>query len=531
MNKDFAYAYAELVKADKHDDGTMTVYGKATDDTLDLDQQICDPTWLDTAMPQWFKSGGNIREMHTSIAAGVAKEYEKKNDGHYISALVVDPLSVKKVENGVLKGFSIGIKSPRVVRDTKAVNGRIVDGQIIEVSLVDRPANPAAKLIMAKSVEGESSLVQVEELHEYKAPTPTDVFKREFSDEQRERMADAGTAMPDGSYPIANKEDLKNAIQAFGRAKNPAKVKQHIIRRARALGATDLLPEKWNKSMNKAEKLIERAKSVGSELSKFDQATFDAARTAIAQLFIVEANELANGEDERDSFEHLLDALDGLMDWYENEADEGEVPGMDANMIELGSKADVVKSEEDSCDCEDCADKCDKDCKCFKSESVDADKSVETPAEEVAVEETPAVVEEKSADAEVVVEETTEENKDSDVATSEATSIEEVVAEAVKSAMESLKAEIDSLRADKEAATEKSVKLEAELATALTKTVAGGPKRTATKQPTQSNEYLVKAATFKAKAEATTDATLRKGYMALYEEASAKANQPVEDVE
>ena len=166
MTMDFANAYAAIIKADKNEDGTLTVYGKATDDSLDMDNQICDATWLDRAMPEWMKSGGNIREQHSNIAAGVAKELETKADGHYISVLVVDPVSVKKVEAGVLKGFSIGIKSPRVVRDTKAVNGRIIDGQIIEVSLVDRPANPNAKLIMAKSVDGESSLVQVEELHE-----------------------------------------------------------------------------------------------------------------------------------------------------------------------------------------------------------------------------------------------------------------------------------------------------------------------------------------------------------------------------
>jgi hypothetical protein len=31
---------------------------------LDLDQQVCDPAWLEKAMPDWFQSGGNIREMH-----------------------------------------------------------------------------------------------------------------------------------------------------------------------------------------------------------------------------------------------------------------------------------------------------------------------------------------------------------------------------------------------------------------------------------------------------------------------------------
>ena len=36
--------------------------------------------------------------------------------------------------------------------------------------------------------------------------------KREFSTASRERMAEAGTAMPDGSFPIANANDLRNAI-------------------------------------------------------------------------------------------------------------------------------------------------------------------------------------------------------------------------------------------------------------------------------------------------------------------------------
>ena len=43
---DFANAYAAIIKADKNDDGTLTVYGKATDDSIDMDQQICDPAWL-----------------------------------------------------------------------------------------------------------------------------------------------------------------------------------------------------------------------------------------------------------------------------------------------------------------------------------------------------------------------------------------------------------------------------------------------------------------------------------------------------
>jgi len=41
------------------------------------------------------------------------------------------------------------------------------------------------------------------------------------------------------------KRDLANAISSYGRAKSPELVKHHIMKRARALGATDMLPAKW----------------------------------------------------------------------------------------------------------------------------------------------------------------------------------------------------------------------------------------------------------------------------------------------
>ena len=71
------------------------------------------------------------------------------------------------------------------------------------------------------------------------------LFKRDYSSESRRQMAASGQAMPDGSFPIANRTDLRNAIQSVGRASNYAAARRHIIRRARALGATDMLPEDW----------------------------------------------------------------------------------------------------------------------------------------------------------------------------------------------------------------------------------------------------------------------------------------------
>jgi hypothetical protein len=50
------------------------------------------------------------------------------------------------------------------------------------------------------------------------------------------------------AWPIADRTDLKKAIQSFGRAAGSAgvaKVKSWIVKRARELGAVSMLPPSW----------------------------------------------------------------------------------------------------------------------------------------------------------------------------------------------------------------------------------------------------------------------------------------------
>jgi len=70
-------------------------------------------------------------------------------------------------------------------------------------------------------------------------------LKRAYSEDEREALAKRGQALPDGSFPIKDVDDLKNAIQAFGRAKDKDKAKAHIMKRAMDLGKEDLIPESW----------------------------------------------------------------------------------------------------------------------------------------------------------------------------------------------------------------------------------------------------------------------------------------------
>jgi len=71
---------------------------------------------------------------------------------------------------------------------------------------------------------------------------------------ERQKLAKSGKALPGGSFPIRDTEDLQNAIRSYGRAKESdrSSVKRHIIKRARALGKYDLVPEDWKKFSTKA---------------------------------------------------------------------------------------------------------------------------------------------------------------------------------------------------------------------------------------------------------------------------------------
>jgi hypothetical protein len=154
MAQDITYAYFGGLTAKRGEDGYIRVKGLATDATLDLDEQICDPEWLKEAMPEWFKIG-NIREMHQSKAIGKAMEMERSGTGYVVEAKIVDSEAARLVEEGIYTGFSVGIKSARIEKSAEAPGGMIRSGKIVEVSLVDRPANPSCVIELAKSVKGE----------------------------------------------------------------------------------------------------------------------------------------------------------------------------------------------------------------------------------------------------------------------------------------------------------------------------------------------------------------------------------------
>jgi len=495
MANDFANSYAAIVKQEKQEDGSLLVYGKATDDSLDIDQQICDDTWLSSAMPEWFKSGGNIREQHSSIAAGVAKEYEAKSDGHYISVLVVDPVSVKKVESGVLKGFSIGIKSPRVVRDQKAANGRIIDGQIVEVSLVDRPANPNAKLMLAKSVEGEAKLVQVEELVEIEQSIKTK-DKSMLAEVIKELHADS-VKFDQASYDAARKG-----------------LAQLIISEASEIGDMD------SDERDDIDTLLAALK----HLFNFRDGEIDEDQEAGMAPGMIELAADATTKD--------CDC-DGCAACQENGGcDDKMCKGCD----KMSAKsADISKCLE--CGCHDVSNSHGLT-QILTPGTSDGNAAVANVSTAVIMTPEQNAGSIKSAEGEEVapVDEVKAEDAPAEDAPAEEKTEEEItdilgekfvtsiIEKATKSASETVKAEIASYEAALKAAEEKSVALESELVIAKSAAAAGGPKRTGRVVVNDSNELLIKAAEYRLKAQATSDPILAKGYKALEKEYLSKAS-------
>lgn len=140
--------FAEIAKTEEQDDGTLKVWGYASSPDRDSDGEIVTADAMRAALPDYMKFGA-VREMHQPSAAGTAIEASVGSDGRtWFGAHVVDAEAVKKVQAKVYKGFSIGGK---VLERDPDEPDTITAIKLVEISLVDRPANPEAIFTMFKA--------------------------------------------------------------------------------------------------------------------------------------------------------------------------------------------------------------------------------------------------------------------------------------------------------------------------------------------------------------------------------------------
>lgn len=99
--------------------------------------------------------------------------------------------------------------------------------------------------------------------------------KTSFTHEERKDLAKKGEAMPNGKYPIRNRQDLKDAIRLFGSSSmSKEDVKKWIKKRAKELNLEDELPENW-----KVEKTMDTEDAHTLQRESLDGETKNIVRT------------------------------------------------------------------------------------------------------------------------------------------------------------------------------------------------------------------------------------------------------------
>jgi HK97 family phage prohead protease len=126
------------------------IEGYASLPNLDDQGDVIPLDAIDAALPRFMK-WGNLREMHDKKAAGKVLAAKVDERGLKIMAKVEDPTAWAKVRAGVYQGFSVGGDIPEDATEQRADGARIIKELLLnEISLVDRPANPKARISVVK---------------------------------------------------------------------------------------------------------------------------------------------------------------------------------------------------------------------------------------------------------------------------------------------------------------------------------------------------------------------------------------------
>lgn len=150
-----------LQKWQKLDDGGLSFEACFSSDKVDKQGEVIPQPVTQAAVERW--AAKNLREMHKDEAVGKALDFNYAEDGtSWLKGFVTSgaPLTVKKVEDGVLQMLSVGGTVKKQHKEVR--NGRTVtvidDFDLHEISLVDAGANPDAWISIAKAAGLEKAL-------------------------------------------------------------------------------------------------------------------------------------------------------------------------------------------------------------------------------------------------------------------------------------------------------------------------------------------------------------------------------------
>lgn len=238
------------------------------------------------------------------VQAADGKAYEVFLDGTSAEIMGFHKLDNETVEQkSAIDGFTIIDFTEAADVAVKTIDGHVIavepdNFEGIDAYAVEIDGFDGKSYDVFVALDGEVlgyDRYEPEEAEEIEAEAAEIALKRAFSEERRMELAKEGMAMEDGSYPIVSEADLRNAIQAFGRAKDKAETKKHIMKRAKELDLESLIPENWKSgSMEKAGDTSVEDGELADETNEVSEKSEDSALDAgflasLAEFQILEA--------------------------------------------------------------------------------------------------------------------------------------------------------------------------------------------------------------------------------------------------
>ena len=152
------------------------------------------------------------------------------------------------VAKSAAEGAGTGLLAPDLVRELVA-KAEATETPAESVTVTGSPA-AIAKMIHAGAVRKAEPLDPELDQVVKSSGDYADVVKAKYSAEDKRKLLAQGHAMrnADGEpdYPVHDEEDLGKAIHAVGRGgADHDKIRAYVIRRAKALGKSDQIPDNW----------------------------------------------------------------------------------------------------------------------------------------------------------------------------------------------------------------------------------------------------------------------------------------------
>jgi hypothetical protein len=141
--------YAPFQRVETMDDGSLYVEGIASTEAP-VDNLIVSAQAIIDATPEYMRAPA-VREQHM-WPAGKALELITDNAVTTIAAKIIDSDTIRKIRDGVLRGFSLGFDILGVTFGTNDTPDVAVKIKLIEISVVDLPANPGCPITLYRCV-------------------------------------------------------------------------------------------------------------------------------------------------------------------------------------------------------------------------------------------------------------------------------------------------------------------------------------------------------------------------------------------